>query len=190
MLALMMPDQYGVLLNEATTPQTKGPAVLDCWWLAKLEREKLQADHTEVGAWLLRHWKLPDYLCRAAAGSLDPTRAIGAGAYQPLIRCVALAVQIADIWIRPDSWQTSPQIAEQVQQWFGLDEDDYLAVLEAIGEKFPDIANLFQIRSLDAGCRHRRSGARSTGVPQRSVPIRPCPCPCCPIAPNNAGATR
>lgn len=148
-LALMMPDQYGVLLNEATTPQTKGPAVLDCWWLAKLEREKLQADHTEVGAWLLRHWKLPDYLCRAAAGSLDPTRAIGAGAYQPLIRCVALAVQIADIWIRPDSWQTSPQIAEQVQQWFGLDEDDYLAVLEAIGEKFPDIANLFQIRSLD-----------------------------------------
>ena len=149
-LALMMPNQYGILLNEAATPQAKGPALLDCWRLAELERDRLQADHAEVGAWLLRHWKLPIDLCCAAAGSLDPTHANAPESLQPLVKCVALAVRIADIWIRPDAWRNLPQIAEQAQQWFGLNEDDYLAVLQGIGEKFPEIANLFQIRSLDA----------------------------------------
>lgn len=148
-LALMMPDQYGILLNEAAVPQAKGPALLDYWRLAELEQDRLQADHSEVGAWLLRHWKLPIDLCCAAAGSLDPTHANAPESLQPLVKCVALAVRIADIWIRPDAWRNSPQIAEQAQQWFGLNEDDYLAVLEGIGEKFPEIANLFQIRSLD-----------------------------------------
>lgn len=149
-LALMMPDQYGIVLNEATVPQAKGPAVLDCRRLAGLERERLHADHAEVGAWLLRHWKLPDYLCAATAGCLDPTQATGAEVYQSLIQCVALAVRIADIWIRPNAWRTSPQIAEHARQWFGLNEEDYLAVLEGMGQKFPEIANLFQIRSLDS----------------------------------------
>ena len=149
-LALMMPDQYGVVLNEATVPQAKGPAVLDCRRLAGLERERLHADHAEVGAWLLRHWKLPDYLCVATAGCLDPAQATGVEAYRSLIQCVALAVRIADIWIRPNAWRTSPQIAEHARQWFGLNEEDYLAVLEGMGQKFPEIANLFQIRSLDS----------------------------------------
>ena len=54
-LALMMPDQYGILLNEAAVPQAKGPALLDYWRLAELEQDRLQADHSEVGAWLLQH---------------------------------------------------------------------------------------------------------------------------------------
>lgn len=148
-LALMMPDQYSLLLNNATVPQTTGPAALDCQRLAELEQERLEADHAEVGAWLLHHWKLPDTLCYAAAGSLDPARANAPESLQPLVKCVALAARIADIWIRPDYWQNSPHIAEQAQQWVGLSEDDYLAVLENIGGKFPEIANLFQIRSLD-----------------------------------------
>ena len=149
-LALMMPEDYSLLLTQAADPQTKGPAILDCGRLAGLERERLDADHAEVGAWLLRHWQLPEAICNAVAGSLDPTGVAGSEAHQRQAQCVALAIRIADIWIRPNDWQLSPQIAALAQQWFGLSEDDYMVVLEAMGEKFPEIANLFQIRSLDA----------------------------------------
>ncbi|MCC6133922.1 MAG: GGDEF domain-containing protein [Candidatus Contendobacter sp.] len=149
-LTLMMPEDYSRLLRQATDPQEKRPAILDCGRLAGLEREQLDADHAEVGAWLLRYWQLPESICHAVAGSLDPTSATGSETQQRQAQCVALAIRIADIWIRPSDWQLSPQIAALAQQWFGLGEDDYMAVLEAMGEKFPEIANLFQICSLDA----------------------------------------
>ncbi len=149
-LALMMPEDYSLLLTQAADPQAKGPAILDCGRLAGLERERLDADYAEVGAWLLRYWQLPETICNAVASSLDPTGTAGSEVDQRQAQCVALAIRIADIWIRPNDWQLSPQIAVLAQQWFGLGEDDYMAVLEAMGEKFPEIANLFQIRSLDA----------------------------------------
>jgi diguanylate cyclase (GGDEF)-like protein len=149
-LALMMPEDYSRLLTQAADPQEKGPAILDCGRLAGLERERLDADHAEVGAWLLRYWQLPETICHAVAGSLDPTGVAVSEAHQRQAQCVALAIRIADIWIRPNDWQLSPQIAVLAQQWFGLSEDDYMAVLEAMGGKFPEIATLFQIRSLDA----------------------------------------
>ncbi|MBZ4193190.1 MAG: GGDEF domain-containing protein [Candidatus Contendobacter sp.] len=149
-LSLMMPKDYSLLLNQAADPQKKGPASLDCGRLAGLERERLDADHAEVGAWLLRHWQLPEAICHAVAGSLDPTGTAAPAADQRLAQCVALAIRIADIWIRPNDWQLSPQIAALAQQWFALGEDDYMVVLEAMGKKFPEIANLFRIRSLNA----------------------------------------
>lgn len=148
-LALMMPEDYSLLLRQAAVPQAKDPAILDCGRLAGLERERLDADHAEVGAWLLRYWQLPEAICNAVAGSLNPTGAAGSEVDQRQAQCVALAIRIAGIWIRPNDWPLSPQIAALAQQWLALSEDDYMAVLEAMGGKFPEIANLFQIRSFD-----------------------------------------
>lgn len=150
-LALMLSDQYGVLLRASADRQgSDGSATLDCERLAQIEQERLGADYTEVGAWLLRHWGLPDSLCHAVAGSLRPTNVDVAGQQRKLVECVALATRVADIWMRPGYWQSSPQIAELARQWFGLEASDYLGILEAIGVKFPEIAALFQIRALDA----------------------------------------
>lgn len=149
-LALMLPDQYGVMLR-ATADRQGGnsSAMLDCERLAQIEEERLGADHTQIGAWLLRRWGLPDSLCDAVAGSLRPTNVDGVGQQRQLVECVALAVRITDIWMRPGYWQSSPKIAELARQWFGLEANDYLGILEAIGIKFPEIAALFQIRALD-----------------------------------------
>ncbi len=148
-LAIMMPDRYRVLLADATDWQTEMSAALDYERLAKLERERLEIDHARVGAWLLHRWGLPDYLCHAAAGSLNPGASGAPELHRTLVECVALAARIADIWIRPGYWLRSPQVADLARQWFGMSADDYVAVLEAVGAQFPDVAEMFQIQILD-----------------------------------------
>ncbi|TVR65929.1 MAG: HDOD domain-containing protein, partial [Candidatus Competibacteraceae bacterium] len=108
-LAIMMPDRYGVLLTDATDRQSGMSNALDCERLAKLEQERLEVDHPQVGAWLLRRWGLPDYLCHAAAGSLNPGDSAAPEQHRTLVECVALAARIADIWIRPGFWLHSPR---------------------------------------------------------------------------------
>jgi len=150
-LSITMPELYGGLLQEAAEcPAEGGEAVLNCGRLAELERERLGDDHAAVGAWLMRHWRLPNYLCQATAGSLDPDSVETSEAYRALAQCVALAARIADIWVRPNYWQNSQEVADLAQRWFGLETDHYVEILEAVGAKFPEIAALFQIRSLDA----------------------------------------
>jgi len=149
-LAIMMPGQYAVLLDEAGDHQPDGTTALDCERLATLERDRLEVDHAEVGAWLLHRWGLPDYLCQAVSGSLDPDNSAVAEPYRKLVECVALSIHLADIWVRPGYWQKSSQVAELARQWLGLGEEDYVEALEAISAKFPEIAELFQIKALDA----------------------------------------
>lgn len=149
-LAIMMPDRYGVLLTDATDRQSGMSNALDCERLAKLEQERLEVDHPQVGAWLLRRWGLPDYLCHAAAGSLNPGDSAAPEQHRTLVECVALAARIADIWIRPGFWLHSPRVADQARQWFGMDADEYIQVLEAVGAQFPEVAEMFQIQIMDA----------------------------------------
>ncbi len=149
-LAIMMPEQYGELLTAATDHPVGGAATLDCERLARLERERLEIDHARVGSWLLQRWRLPDEMCHAVLGALYPGDAELPERYRPLVECVALSVRLADIWARPGYWQQSPRVAELARQWFGLGADDYVEILEAVGAKFPEIADLFQIKALDA----------------------------------------
>ena len=149
-LAIMMPDRYVGLLAEATDHQIEEVPTLDCERLAVLERERLQIDHAQVGSWLLHRWGLPDYLCQAVRGSLDPSDPTLSEQYRTLVECVALSIHLADIWVRPGYWQKSSQVAELARQWLGLGEEDYVETLEAISAKFPEIAELFQIKALDA----------------------------------------
>ena len=149
-LSIMLPKPYSALLQEATEHPESGEAVLNCARLAELERERLGDDHAAVGTWLMRRWRLPEYLCQATAGSLDADNAETSEAYRALVQCVALAVRIADIWVRPNYWQNSQEVADLAQRWFGLQTEHYIEILEAVGAKFPEIAALFQIKSLDA----------------------------------------
>ena len=149
-LSMMMPELYGALLRAATERPENGEAILNYGRLAELEQERLGDNHAAVGAWLMQHWRLPDYLCQATAGSLDPDREETAETYRALAQCVALAVRIADIWVRPNYWQNSQEVADLAQRWFELATDHYVEILEAVGAKFPEIAALFQIKSLDA----------------------------------------
>jgi diguanylate cyclase (GGDEF)-like protein len=83
-------------------------------------------------------------------GSLDPEEATLSEDYRTLAKCASLAAQLADIWVRPGYWRHSAHLAERAEQLFNLNGEEYVEVLEAISEKFPELADLFQIKSLDS----------------------------------------
>lgn len=145
-LALALPESYASLLEQASEPQSDGLAALDIERLARLEQDRLQVMHPQVGFWLLQHWGLPDLVCQAVAGSLDPDDPSVGISSQNLARCVALSVRLAGIWTHPGYWKHSLQTVELAHQWFDLSREDSMEILESMGVKFSEMAALFQIK--------------------------------------------
>lgn len=81
-LFVLHPKEYAALLSGADAGKT----------LLEREREGLGMDHCEAGAWLAKHWGLPEDVRRVAGGHHDP---LGAGEFD-LVDLVRVAVLLTD----------------------------------------------------------------------------------------------
>ncbi|HEY0333625.1 MAG TPA: GGDEF domain-containing protein [Stenotrophomonas sp.] len=109
--------------------------------LAQAERAEFGGDHAEIGAWLARHWDLPEYLCSAIArseGEPNPS--------EPFAACVALSGCVADIWLAEDPLAAREYAQSRVQAVLQLDRERFEKVLERIGEMLPEVGALFDVR--------------------------------------------
>jgi diguanylate cyclase (GGDEF)-like protein len=68
--------------------------------LVELEREKLEADHATVGAWLLEQWNIPKKYQIAVKNSHNPEITCNPQA-AVFCRATAVAGKIAEIWMDP-----------------------------------------------------------------------------------------
>lgn len=94
-----------------------------CRPLAEVEREMLGFDYAEVGAALLRRWKLPDSLCTAVRFHVRPEEATGSPFETALVHIAAVLTDAfaegetgleATARVHPVAWRTSgvePEIA-------------------------------------------------------------------------------
>ena len=108
-LAGMFQDIGMLALHEvlgAAYSELIGEADCDHLRLERLERERYATDHREVGTWLARSWKLPEYLIHTTRGSHNPAAITGSPAFGQHTRAAALGGFIADIW-RPNTDQTA-----------------------------------------------------------------------------------
>jgi diguanylate cyclase (GGDEF)-like protein len=143
MLALwqVVPDRYVPLLEKAGSDHEQ---------LAALERETFGCDHTEVGAWLLGRWKLPEFLQTAARLSHGLA---GAGAdadaqIDNLVRSVELSGAIADIWAQSDPARAAERVKDRAATVLDLDHAELEPVLGQVASAMVgDIAKLFDIDS-------------------------------------------
>ena len=120
-LALLqaMPEEYSALCAGAG----------DNAALLAQERERFDADHTDVGAWLARRWNLPDYLVEAiAASELED-------AEDPFLRCIQASGAIADLWLAPAGENDA-----------GRGEEALAEVLSLLAVSLPEISTLFEVR--------------------------------------------
>jgi diguanylate cyclase (GGDEF)-like protein len=135
----MMPAQYGALVATITDHDR----------LARAEQTALGSNHAEVGAWLLRHWNLPEYLQLAVAGSNDPAAVQAPRDLIFIVPCVALSGRIADVWLYPDDEHISIRAVNAASQWLDMEEDEYRTVLDAMAEALPEVSALFEIKLID-----------------------------------------
>jgi diguanylate cyclase (GGDEF)-like protein len=107
------------------------------------ETARLGIDHAELGAWLLKYWKLPEPLCRAVAWSHAPPIEDGSTPTGMAARCVALGSECVEILLAPAAATGFAALAEQAAQWLGIDPPAVGEVVGKIVAEIPEIERLF-----------------------------------------------
>lgn len=118
----------------------------------EVERRAAGADHSQVGAWLLRSWGLPDGMCRAAglrfALESDPSVA----REDPFAACVAIAAQLAEWWLSGTrSSDGVASITEAFREQLGLDATQFEQVLSRVRDRIPETESVFETSLVEAG---------------------------------------
>ena len=118
--------------------------------LIAYEREKLGADHADVGVWLLDYWNIPKYLQDAVRASHDVEDTINASPQARFARCVALSGIVADLWLA-DSGNIESFIsaAELAQTLLGLDKAGFGSVMQSVHDRIPETETLFETDIID-----------------------------------------
>ncbi len=138
----------GMLALERALPEAYGPLLAGCPShdaLVLAEHDAFGVDHAAVGAWLLKHWGLPDYLVQAVAGSHQPNAASAPMRGTVLAPYTAVASCMAELWFQPESEAMRAAAWTAAAQWLHLSQADYQEVLESMAATLPEVAHLFEI---------------------------------------------
>jgi diguanylate cyclase (GGDEF)-like protein len=110
---------------------------------SEYEAARLGIDHAELGAWLLRYWKLPEPLCRAVAWSHAPPTADRSTQAGMTACCVALGSECVEILVAPAAATDFAALAEHASEWLGIDAPTVAEVMGKIVAEVPQIERLF-----------------------------------------------
>lgn len=144
-------QDIGVLALNALEPSAYADFDGDVGNRAQLERfetERFGDCHTDVGAWLLVHWNLPEPLPYAVAMShrpadVDPEHEAGTFA-----RCVSIAGLFADVWFSADTPSAFIDVVRQCESVLGLGPADTGIALARVRESAPETAAMFDMTTL------------------------------------------
>lgn len=112
--------------------------------LAIREREALDVDHREAGAWLMREWGLPEYLSMAALSSHDLSHRGMPVDLAPFAGCIAVSGRIADIYLLQDTDAATAKAVEAADSCLRLSAQTVSDVLTQMTELLPEIEALFE----------------------------------------------
>lgn len=132
----MMPEEYQPLLTAASNHDA----------LLAAERATFDCGHDEVGYWLLKRWKLPEYLALACLASHCPP---SPDTTATMAACVAASGYIADSLLTPDDSAMAARAADEARQRLALDASALASVLDTIRERLHAVEELFDISILD-----------------------------------------
>jgi diguanylate cyclase (GGDEF)-like protein len=145
-LAALLQDVGILALDQAVPDLYGGGEALqrDHRALSAVEKKRLQADHAEIGAWLMRTWNMPDRLHEAIRHShridLAPTREPA----QIFDRCVALSGLVADLFLLEPQQRQFAEIAQSAERSLGMDKMAFGQVLGTVGSLIAETEAIFE----------------------------------------------
>jgi diguanylate cyclase (GGDEF)-like protein len=113
------------------------------------ESARLDTDHAAVGAWLLRHWKLPEALCATIEASHDPERVPISAPVGVAARCVALGSECVELLLA-NSPADPTLLAQQAGAWLDLSAQALTEAMSTIVAEIPEVERLFDTAILEA----------------------------------------
>ena len=147
-LAALLQDLGMLVLSETLAGEyceLYNQAGVDHVRLEELEKERLETDHSEVGAWLAETWELPEVMQLAVRGSHDPERATVSEDIRSMVFCVALSGRLADLWCNPDTEKTAQDLVAASQKYFDMTPQDLMTLISEVTQSIPEYSTFFQI---------------------------------------------
>ena len=145
-LAGLLQDVGMLALDQAVPDLYRGGESLqrDHVALAAHERKRLQADHAEVGGWLMQNWNLPPRLYRAIEHSHHMDLHATTDPLQIFERCVALSGPVADLFLRDPAERPFAETALSAERGLAMDKVAFGQVLGTIGSMLPETEAIFE----------------------------------------------
>jgi len=144
-LAALLQD-IGILALDSALPERYGPVLEQTrnhHDLLKIERETLACDHGEAGAWLMAHWRLPEPLATVAAAVHEPMSPLIPEGLRPFVRCVALAGEIADLFLGEEGQDRIGPIVDRAERLLGIQGETIERILNQVANVLPEVAVLY-----------------------------------------------
>jgi diguanylate cyclase (GGDEF)-like protein len=145
-LAALLQD-VGILALDQALPELyrgAGSDQRDHRGLAEIEKRRLNADHAEVGAWLMKNWNLPPRLYRAIEHSHRVDLSVTSDPALIFQRCVAQSGAIADLFLSEPQQRPFAEVGLALERSLGLDKVAFGQVLATIGSVLPETEALFE----------------------------------------------
>jgi diguanylate cyclase (GGDEF)-like protein len=149
-LAALLQDVGILALDQAMPDLYRGGEELqrDHGALAEAERKRLQADHAEIGGWLMRLWNLPERLHLAISRSHHIDQSFTAEPKHIFERCVALSGPVADLFLLDPEQRRFAETALSAERSLGLDRMAFGQVLGTVGAMIPETEAIFESEPL------------------------------------------
>jgi HD-like signal output (HDOD) protein len=112
--------------------------------IQELEKRKLSADHSVIGAWVLQQWGLPTRIVRAVAASHEPTGVVGYDDDPGLMNAIAATGVIADLWLLPGQGELSSDV-ERLTQLLDCDVREVFDLANVLDDQVAEVVSLFQM---------------------------------------------
>ncbi|EXJ15269.1 GGDEF domain-containing protein [Imhoffiella purpurea] len=113
-----------------------------------IERESLGFDHGEAGAWLMRHWGLPERIAVTALAVHDPEQADIPDDAQAFVYCVAVAGHVADGLLDERPEPAVDAAADAAEALLGLDQQVMQMLFQEVADALPELGRLFEVQIL------------------------------------------
>ena len=134
----VQPDFYRALSPDATHAQ-----------LLAHEKPMIGTDHAEVGAWLLRQWKLPESLCATVEASHAPPCDGQSSTLGSAACCVALASACVELLLAPQNTVEDLQALATHAASLGIGAEALAGAMTTIVAEIPEMERLFDTEIMD-----------------------------------------
>lgn len=120
------------------------------------EFKTIETDHSQVGAWLLQTWHLPEKIYLAVSNShLKVNDKESTAEDNQFQQCINLAGNIADIWLEDDCPEIIRKYLQEIEDTLHINDEEFGEFIEDINNMMPDMSNLFDITISDSATRDR-----------------------------------
>ncbi|HSM27904.1 MAG TPA: HDOD domain-containing protein [Thioalkalivibrio sp.] len=145
-LAALLQD-IGILALNAALPEEYSPILdgaRDHDDLLRRERESLETDHGEAGAWLMQAWKLPQKMADAAGcahGHCPADLSVNDTTFHRIVACSG---RMADLMLGDDMEKLTCELALACQEVDTMSQEDLASLLQSLAEVLPETAKLYE----------------------------------------------